>query len=105
MKWAHKEKPYHPVDWDENIVMAFRSFVSGTANDGQQKIVWEYLQYLTGTGEYADLSFRSGGQDADRETAFAEGKRFVGLQLMKLLHPVILEAIERQRMPKPRGRK
>ena len=32
-----------------------------------------------------DLSFRPGGEEGKRETDFAEGKRFVGLQIAKLL--------------------
>lgn len=32
-----------------------------------------------------DLSFRPGGAEGERETSFAEGKRFVGLQIGKLL--------------------
>ena len=102
IEWRPKRHPYEPADWDENIVMAFRSFVAGKANEGQQQTVWRYLQYLTGTGDYTDLSFRPGGSDAERETAFAEGKRYVGLQLMKLNHPLILDTIIREQ---PRGKR
>jgi hypothetical protein len=98
--WLPKEHPYHPPDYDEHIVMAMRAFASGTANDGQQKIVWDWLQYATGTGQWADMTFRPGGVDAERESAFAEGKRFVGLQILKLLHPATLEVIERERVKK-----
>jgi hypothetical protein len=101
MRYRHKAHPYEPLDYDEDIVMAFRQFVLGKANEGQQQTVWKWLQYACGVGEYADLSFRPGGQEGDRLTAFAEGKRFVGLQASKLLHPDVLEAIEREK----RGRR
>lgn len=32
-----------------------------------------------------DLSFRPGGAEGARESDFAEGKRFIGLQIAKLL--------------------
>lgn len=110
MKWLPKEHPYHPPDYDEAIVMAMRAFAAGKANDGQQKIVWDWLQYATGTGNWSDMTFRPGGAEAERESAFAEGKRFVGLQILKLLHPATLEVIERERAKKaapakPRGNK
>jgi len=102
--WKPKPHPFEPSEWDEDILMAFRSFVAGKANDGQQALVWKYVQYLSGVGEYQDLSWRPGGPDGERQTSFAEGKRFVGLQLLKLLHPDALEAIERERA-KQRGKR
>lgn len=101
--WRPKAHPYEPGDWDENIFMAFRSFYAGKANDGQQHLVWQYIQYLCGVGDYQDLSWRPGGPDGERQTSFAEGKRFVGLQLLKLLHDSTLEALERERA-KQRGK-
>lgn len=94
MKWKPKRNPYEPVDYDEHVVMAFISFRSGTANQGQQDTVWQWLQYVCGVGEYTDLSFRPGGSEGERDTAFAEGKRFCGLQMMKLLHPDVLEVVK-----------
>jgi len=104
MKWIPKAHPYEPAVWDDDIVFAFRSFVAGKANEGQQALVWKYIQYVCGVGEYTDMSWRPGGLEGDRETSFAEGKRFVGLQLLKLNHPDVLEAIERDR-DKTRGKR
>jgi len=100
MRFRPKQHPYEPVDYDELIVMAVRSFSTGTANAAQQAEIWGWLQYVTGTGEFADLSFRPGGAEAERESAFAEGKKFVGLQIQKMLHPATLEVIERERKQK-----
>lgn len=100
MRFKPKAHPYEPVDYDELVLMAVRSFSTGTANAAQQAEVWAWLQYVTGTGEFADLSFRPGGADAERESAFAEGKKFVGLQIQKMLHPATLEVIERDRRAK-----
>jgi hypothetical protein len=100
IRFSPKKHPYEPVDYDELVVMAVRALSTGTANSAQQAEVWAWLQYVTGTGEYADLSFRPGGAEAERESAFAEGKKFCGLQIMKMLHPATLEVIERERRAK-----
>lgn len=95
-RWRHHKEPWTPLDYDEDVVMAFRQFAEGKANEGQQKTVLSWLQYACGVGEYADLSFRPGGPEGDRLTAFAEGRRFVGLQALKLLTPEVFEAVRRK---------
>jgi hypothetical protein len=82
-KWLPKEHPHYPPDYDEPTIYAVRAFFAGKANEGQQALVRDWLMYVTGaTEEFADLSYRPRDQDA---TNFAEGKRFVGIQLRKLL--------------------
>lgn len=85
--WRPKKDPWLPPDHDESSIYAIRALANGTANDGQQKTAWAYLMYLTGAAEeFADLSYRP-GPEGRRDTDFAEGKRFVGLQIRKLLRP------------------
>lgn len=69
-----------PYDPDGADTMAIKALATGTANDGQQKraLAW-IINAVCGT---YDLSFRP-GESGDRETAFAEGKRHVGLQIVK----------------------
>ena len=87
--WKAKKDPWFPADYDDEVVYAVRALHSGTANDGQQKLVWSWMMYITGAGdEFADMSFRP-GPTGDRDTTFAEGKRFAGLQLRKMLHPAV----------------
>lgn len=100
IRFRPKPHPYEPVDYDELVVMAVRALSTGTANAAQQAEIWAWLQYVTGTGEYADLSFRPGGAEAERESAFAEGKKFCGLQILKMLHPATLEAVDREKKTK-----
>lgn len=53
----------------------------GRASEDQQRRAFKYLvENLCGT---YDLSYRSGNP---HDTTFAEGKRFVGLQLVKLIN-------------------
>lgn len=86
-KWLPKKDPWHPHDYDEDAIFAVRALAAGNANEGQQKTAWQYLMYLTASSdEYQDLSFRP-GPDGERATAFAEGKRFIGQQLRKLMRP------------------
>lgn len=73
--------------------MAARAFAEGVANSGQQQDVFDYIQFVCGVGKFQDLSYRPGDPHA---TAFAQGKAFAGLQIMKLLHPLTLEVVTRK---------
>lgn len=87
--WLPKPLPWIPPDYSDDVVMAVRAFESGTANAGQQKTVWRYIMYITkATDEFQDLSFRPSGGAAGASgeaTNFAEGSRFVGMMLRKML--------------------
>jgi hypothetical protein len=72
--------PWHPAPYDDADTYAVKALAAGVANEGQQKRALEWI-INTLCGTY-DLSFRPGA-DGDRETAFAEGKRHIGLQLVK----------------------
>lgn len=63
---------------------AFRALFDGVANAGQQKLFLNWLRYVT---EMDHMTYRPGA-DGRRDTDFAEGKRFVGRELFKLLHPL-----------------
>ncbi len=73
-------EPYWPYPWGDNIpfVYAIKALNKGEATPEQQKLILHELMNLTG---YYDLSYRP---DSDRDTAFAEGKRFVGAQVVKM---------------------
>lgn len=65
--------------------MAVRAVFKGEAQPSQQLLFRDYLMYVTGASEeFADLSYRPDDKDA---TNFAEGKRFIGLMIRKLLRP------------------
>lgn len=69
-----------PYDPDGADTMAIKALFAGNASEGQQKRALKWI-IEQACGTY-DLSFRPGA-DGERETAFAEGKRHVGLQLVK----------------------
>jgi len=82
--------PWAPVmlELGDPRVGAIKALFTGTANQGQQLLAVETILF-----EFCgirDLSFRPDGLGGERGTVFAEGKRFVGLQLVKTsqLHAV-----------------
>jgi hypothetical protein len=83
-KRVDKTAPYFPAEWSKVDVHSLQALADGTANDLQQKHALDFIiKNLCGT---YDLSYRPGGQEGDRDTAFAEGKRFVGAQIVKLIN-------------------
>lgn len=82
------------ADYDDDVVYAVRAVWNGTANDGQQKLCADWIEFVCGTGRFQDVSYRPGAT-GDRDSAFAEGKRFVGLQLLKMLHPSVTPAAKK----------
>lgn len=85
-KFVPSKNAHLPVDYNDSIIMAVRAVSAGVANEGQQKLFFDYLLFASKWGKYSDISYRP-GPDGDRETAFAEGRRFVGQQISKLLAP------------------
>lgn len=78
--------PHEPPMYTDAILYAVRALESGTANDGQQKMAWEWIVYHA--AGYNNLSYWP-SDDSGRATAFMEGRRFVGSQMLKLLQPAL----------------
>lgn len=72
--------PHAPIPPEAKDIAAFQALEKGEATAHQQKLVLEWLM-LRATMIY-DQSY---WPESDRATAFAEGRRFVGLQIQKLL--------------------
>lgn len=88
-EWISRANPWEPPQYDDDVIYAIRAFHSGSANEGQQKLVWRWFQYACGSD---DISFRPDDKGGQRATDFAEGKRFMGQQLRKFLHPAMTPA-------------
>lgn len=81
---APKLRPWHPPHAEDADVYAIKALAGGDATGDQQR---RALAWIIGTlcGK-DDLSYRP---DSPRDTDFAEGKRFVALELTKyVLMPV-----------------
>lgn len=77
-----------PAAYDKEVLYAFRALFAGTANEGQQKHAMEWL--LLNCCHIGSTSF----EESDRETAFREGERHIGLQIARLREPAALALIE-----------
>lgn len=75
--------PWRPPEYDDADAAALQALARGTANADQQKraLAW-VIERAAATYE---MTYRPGGPDGDRDTAFAEGRRFVGNQVVKMV--------------------
>lgn len=71
---------FMPAPYTRADINAVKGCIAGTADSDQQKRAMKWI-IETVCATY-DLSYRP---ESDRDTAFAEGRRFVGLQLVKAL--------------------
>lgn len=69
-----------PPEYDVAIVSAFQSLQRGDASAHLQRIALQWL--IEKAAMTYDLSF---SPDGERATSFAEGRRFVGLQVVKMM--------------------
>jgi hypothetical protein len=75
-------RPWFPFKWHEHLqaIYALKALQAGEATKDQQQVALDFLiKNLCAT---YDMSYMP---DSDRDTAFAEGKRWVGNQVIKLL--------------------
>lgn len=75
--------PWLPPLYERADVVAWQAIASGSADEAQQKRALKWLMERA-TGVYEMTYFP--GPDGARNSDFAQGRRFVGLQLVKLLH-------------------
>lgn len=79
---------YHPAD-----VSSIQALHRGEATPDQQK---QALAFIVGTiAEKDGLSWRPGA-DGAWQTAFAEGRRFVGLQIVKMLNMSLRDLVKKE---------
>ncbi|HNP15634.1 MAG TPA: hypothetical protein PKI99_04165 [Terrimesophilobacter sp.] len=67
---------------DKADIYAIKALSTGTASDAQQKRALTWI--LEQASRYDELSYEP-GEIGRRDTDFAEGRRFVGLQIAKLI--------------------
>ena len=86
-----KAEPWKPSDYDITEIGAVQAVAYGRATEEQQRRAFKYMvEMLCGT---YDLSYRSANP---HDTSFAEGKRFVGLQLVKMANPKTLQLVRKK---------
>jgi hypothetical protein len=88
--------PWAPLPFEKTAVHALKAMSHGTATDAQQKMALEFI--VVKLCETDGLSFRPDDMGGSRAADFAEGKRFVGLQLRKF---ILMSLDERGEAPRP----
>jgi len=73
--------PWKPAKWELADASALQALLRGDANKDQQTRALRWV-IESAAGAY-DMSYRPG--ESSRDTDFAEGRRFVGLQIVKLI--------------------
>lgn len=81
--------PHVPPPVTRSVAVAVKALAAGTADKQQQEFLFNWL--VRDLTRAYDLSYRPGGEEQRRATDFAEGKRWVGLQLVHLFnYPISL---------------
>lgn len=81
--------PWFPPDYELADVCAMKGLANGTATPEQQQQALKWI--IEKACATYELSYRP---TSDRDTSFAEGRRFVGLQIVKALR-LDLEMLKR----------
>lgn len=76
--------PYAPPRLPSDIVYAIKAIASGTAKQDQQQAFFEWL--IIEACKKEDMPWFPGDLEADRDTSFANGKRFVAISVLKGLN-------------------
>lgn len=80
---AEEHAPWKPTQWEPADAAALQALMRGDCPPHLQQRAIKFIMWeLCGV---RDLNFYPGGQEGERDTSFALGKRFVGLQIAKLI--------------------
>jgi len=78
-----------PAPYDRDILMAIRAVWAGTANEGQQRQAMSWI--VLNACHVGQLSFDGTN---DRLSAFRDGERHIGLQLVRIREQEGLEQLK-----------
>ena len=73
--------PYQLARLSSELVYAVKAVQCGEADKRQQALFFEWL--IIEATKYHDMEYRPGGDEGERDTAFAGGRRFVGIQILR----------------------
>lgn len=93
-------KAHDPAPYDEAVVVAINAMRQGVANEAQQKLGMQWIEYVACDVE--GMSYFDQSDGGERATAFHEGRRFVGNQIRKMSNPITLaaKAVAKARNPR-----
>lgn len=76
--------PWTPASYTDPDVYALKALQAGEAEPHQQKRALDFI--INVVCKTYDLSWQDDSRGGERATSFAEGKRFVGLQIVKFVN-------------------
>lgn len=76
------DRPWQMPRIEDADIFALQAVAGGTANTAQQQRAYAYVVRIL--CETDRMTFWPGGEDGKRATDFAEGKRWVGIQLRRI---------------------
>ena len=79
---SQPDRPWQMPQIEDADIFALQAVAKGTANNTQQQRAYEYV--VRTLCETDRMTFWPGGEDGKRATDFAEGKRWVGVQLRRI---------------------
>jgi hypothetical protein len=79
---SRPDRPWQIPRIDDADIFALQAVAKGTASGAQQQRAYEYV--VRSLCETDRMTFWPGGEDGKRATDFAEGKRWIGLQLRRI---------------------
>ncbi len=74
-------KPWKPCDYTPEVAYALKALQNGSAEPHQQQAALKWI--IESAAMSYDLTYIP---DSARDSDFAQGRRFVGLQIIKLLN-------------------
>jgi len=79
---SQPDRPWQMPRIEDVDIFAIQAIAEGVANDGQQRRAYDYIVRVL--CETDRMTFWPGGEDGKRATDFAEGKRWIGVQLRRI---------------------
>jgi len=79
---SQTDRPWQMPRIEDADIFALQALANGAAGNAQQQRAYEYV--VRALCETDRMTFWPGGEDGRRATDFAEGKRWVGLQLRRI---------------------
>jgi len=84
------DKPWKPCKWEPADYVALQALERGEANEDQQKRALKWLI------EVACMTYQPTHYPDQRDTDFANGRRYVGLKIVEALHINVGEILRRK---------
>lgn len=79
---SQPDRPWQMPRIEDGDIFALQALAKGIANEGQQRRAYDYIVRVL--CETDRMTFWPGGEEGRRATDFAEGKRWIGVQLRRI---------------------